>query len=318
MQQRFRSWVRRRLPPSRQILLDQGSIFIIPNRQGLGFCLVLGLMLVGAINYQASLAFAVVFLLAGLFLTSIFHTFRNLSGLRLSAQPGEPVFAGEEAQVTVIVSGGQRQHEALELGFAGAPRAWLDLLDQAQARVRLFVPAHRRGWLDPGRLTIETVYPFGICRAWSLPDLDLRCLVWPRPVPCDLDWLLAGRPDPRRAGMQRGGDDFYALREYARGDSMTQVSWKVLARGQGMFTKQFSSHHDDKLWLDWEMFEGLGTEERLGRLSWCLLQLEGTGVEYGLRLPGLEVAPAQGAAHYRRLMEHLALFGLPSEAGEQA
>ena len=30
-------------------------------------------------------------------------------------------------------------------------------------------------------------------RAWSLLDLAVSCLVYPRPEPCDLDWLLANQ-----------------------------------------------------------------------------------------------------------------------------
>ena len=76
---RFDFWVSRRIPPSRQVVLGHRNIFIIPNRQGLGFLFVLGLMFLGAVNYEINLGFALVFLLLGVFVLSIFYTFRNLS-----------------------------------------------------------------------------------------------------------------------------------------------------------------------------------------------------------------------------------------------
>ena len=48
-------WVERRIPPARNIVLGHRNIFIIPNKQGLGFLLVLGLMFIGAINYSAGM-----------------------------------------------------------------------------------------------------------------------------------------------------------------------------------------------------------------------------------------------------------------------
>lgn len=316
---RFQEWVRRRIPASREVVLGHRNIFIIPTRQGLGFCLILVLMFVGAVNYQASLAFAVVFLLGGLFLLSIFHTYRNLSGLRLAGTAPDAVFAGEMAPVTLVLERrGKRTYEALRLHFPDSPQqVGVDLVASVEERPQLHVPARRRGPFSPGRLTVETTFPFGLCRAWSPIDLAIGGLVWPRPEPCDLQWLLDRvHPSGNRTPVG-GNDDFYGLREYQRGDSLKHVAWKNYARGQGLFTKQFSSQVDDKLWLDWDMFPGLGIEARLSRLCWCVLQLSGGLSAYGLRLPGLEIAPGRGDAHYRRVMEALALHGLEQgRAGE--
>src|SRR5690606_20861322 len=119
-----------------------------------------------------------------------------------------------------------------------------------EARLALHVPAPRRGRFSPGRLTVSTVFPFGLCRAWSPVDLALDCIVWPRPEPCDLQALLdQAAPDGSGAPID-SREDFYGLREYQRGDSLRQVAWKHAARGQGMFVKQFAGRRDDELWLD--------------------------------------------------------------------
>ena len=63
----FARWVIRRIPPARNVILNHQNIFIIPNKQGLGFLFVQGLMFIGAVNFEISLAFALVFLLLGMF-----------------------------------------------------------------------------------------------------------------------------------------------------------------------------------------------------------------------------------------------------------
>lgn len=317
--QHFDGWVKRRIPPSRHVILTHRNIFIIPNKQGLGFLGVLALMFIGAINYETSLAFALVFWLLGLFILSIFYTFRNLSGLHVSAVAGGSVFAGEHAEITVILSRyGERIHEAIRLKFPGSRQAVANLISNTEERTGLFLVAGRRGWYSPGRLTIETIFPFGICRAWSLVDLDLRCLVYPRPVPCDLDWLSSQQQHSGHTNITRGSDDFHALRNYQTGDSLRHVAWKIAARGRGMYTKEYSSNVDDKIWLRWEMFPDLDLEERLSRLCYCVLQLDAAGLDYGLDLPGVRIMPAKGNDHYRRVMETLALFGLADPDGESA
>jgi len=311
---RFNGWINRRIPPAHHVVLTQRNIFIIPNQQGLGFLLVLGLMFLGAVNYEISLAFALVFWLIGVFILSIFYTFRNLAGLHLSAVTGNSIFAGEQAEITVILSRhGERIHEALDLHYPGSRKVTANLIDNTEERCSLFLMANNRGWFSPGRLTIETVFPFGICRAWSLPDLDLRCLVYPKPVPCDLDWLSSQQNIQGHTNITRGSDDFHALRNYQQGDSHRHVAWKIAARGRGLYTKEYSSNVDDKIWLSWDMFPDMAVEERLSRLCYCVLQLDAAGLDYGLDIPGQHIEPAKGNDHYRAIMRTLALYGMTDE-----
>jgi uncharacterized protein (DUF58 family) len=306
----FERWVLRRIPPARQVRLGHHNIFIMPNSQGLGFMFVLVLMFIGAVNYEANLAFALVFLLVGMFVLSIFHTFRNLSGLHIAAVPGQSVFAGELAELTVILNRhGKRTHESIQLGFPGSRQVVCDLVQTMEQRVGLYVPAQQRGWLKPGRLVIDTVFPFGICRAWSLIDLQVQCLVYPRPIECDLDWLLSSQQQAGNTTLVRGSDDFYSLREYQIGDPLKHVAWKNFARGQGMLIKEYASVVDQKVWLRWDLFPDLDAEGRLSRLCWCVIRLDEAGLEYGLELPGQRIAPSRGPDHYRKLLETLALYG---------
>jgi uncharacterized protein (DUF58 family) len=305
----FTHWVNRRIPPARNVVLNHRNIFILPNRQGLGFLFVLCLMFIGAINYEANLAFALVFLLLGMFVLSIFYTFRNLAGLHVSAVPGASVFAGDKAEITVILNRqGSRIYENVQASFPGSRKSVADLVELREQRLNLYVPTHKRGRLEPGRLVLETLFPFGICRAWSLIDLNFSCLVYPAPIACDLDWLLANQPNNGNVSIMRGNDDFHELRPYQRGDSLKHVAWKIFARGQGMFTKQYASNMDERIWLRWDMFPDLNTEARLSRLCYCVLKLDAAGIDYGLELPGVSLPPAKGSLHYAKALETLALY----------
>ena len=182
-QARWRAWINRRIPPARQVTLDQRRIFIFPTRVGFLFLVTLLVMLVAAINYQNNMGFALTFLLANLFVIAVFHTFSNLSGLTIHAVRASPVFAGQQAEFDIMLSTtGNRQYFAVHMQWPGEEGATVNLDDSEELHVKLFAQAEQRGWYKPGRLLVETVYPLGLLRAWSWIDLEIRALVYPKPL----------------------------------------------------------------------------------------------------------------------------------------
>lgn len=92
-----------RPPEAAPIVLTQRRVYVLPTRAGLAYAAALGVILLGAMNYNLSLGHALVFLLAGLGIVTILHTFRNLA--LISIRPGrcDPVFAGGMAQFDLVL-----------------------------------------------------------------------------------------------------------------------------------------------------------------------------------------------------------------------
>jgi len=307
---RWRVWLNRRVPPTRRVVLHRSNVFIFPSRTGFAFVGLIALLILAAINYQNSMVFALAFLLASTFALAISHTFRNLSGLTLEASGVRPVFAGEHAEFGVrLIRATPRGHHALWLGWPDEIPQNVDLDEEVEQRLHIPVLAAARGWLDPGRLRLETTWPLGLLRAWTWLDLAQVALVYPRP-------LLAG--PPRRAALAsgegeqlvaEGNDDFVGLRPYRAGDSLKHIAWKSFAQEGDLMVKEYGGHADRRLWLDFEALPGLGVEDRLSTLCGWVLACDAARDDYGLRLPGLEIAPGRGEAHRAELLRALALYG---------
>ena len=108
---RFRQWVNRRIPPAREVTLDQRRIFIFPSRAGFFFGCCLLVMLIAAINFENNLSYGLTFLLATLFIVATLHTYANLSGLTLRALRAEPAFAGQQSEFHLMIERSkQRDH----------------------------------------------------------------------------------------------------------------------------------------------------------------------------------------------------------------
>jgi uncharacterized protein (DUF58 family) len=307
----WRHLFRRDRPETGPVTLGRRRVYIIPSRSGVVFAIILLAMLIGAINYQNSLAFVLTFLLTSLSVVSMIHAVRNLYGLRLRAGHPRPVFAGDNARFPINLENqrGQARY-ALKLMLPEQEPVTLDLPQNGGQWVELAVPAARRGQLTPGRITLYSRFPLGLFHAWSYINLSMHCLVYPRP---DNSRGLPSQmlQDSGAVGDQgRGSDDFASLRPYHAGDSLRHIHWKALAREQGLMTKQFGGGITEELWLHWEQLGNLTPEQRLSRLTRWVLEADGMGLAYGLALPDGEIPPARGDAHRRRCLEALALFGL--------
>ena len=303
---------RLRGPEGGSIVLVQRRIFILPSRHGMIYVGALLLMLTGSINYSLSLGFVLTFLLAALGVNSILHTFRNLAHLRISPGRVQPVYAGDHAHFTLVFDNpGSLDRFSIGVRRDARDVVYTDVPARQAVTVSVAVAAPRRGILRPGRLTLFTYYPLGLCYAWAYADSDTTCLVYPQ---LETDYVPLPLPQAHTGlGIAHGigQEDFSGLRSYHPGDSPRHIAWKAAARGQGLLTKQFSGRADTQLWLDWEATPAaLGVEGRLSRLARWVVDAHAAGLSFGLRLPGVTVPAAPGNAQHDRCLETLALFQL--------
>jgi len=315
MQTRWISWVSRRIPPAREVVLTQRNVFIFPTGSGFAFLALLLALLITGINYESNLVFALCFLLGGLFIVGVLHTYANLAQLRIGAGAAHPVFAGEQAGFAVqLRDEGRRAHDGITLAWLDGDRIGARVAPLGEDHVLLFARAGRRGWLRPGRLRLESRYPLGLLRAWSWLDLDMRCLVYPRPAPAGPLPLDAGRGDEGSATHDPGAEDFSGFRNYNPGDPLRHVAWKTLAKGQPLQTREYVAFADRRVWLTWaQTADWGGTEQRLALLCRWVLELHALNADFGLDIPGTRLEPAAGDAQRDRALAALALFGTAGE-----
>ena len=312
----FVRWALRVRPPeAAPIRLTQRRVYVLPTRAGIAFGISLVVILLGAMNYNLSLGYALVFLLAGLGVVTILHTFRNL--VQLSLRPGraESVFAGEPALFELVIDNARNEtRDSLRLFLYDETPLEIDVPAVASATARLVLATQKRGWLGLPRVTIETRWPLGLIRAWAYVAPDLRCLIYPAPASSapPLPWGGDSAHGSTRDGS--GRDDFAGLRSHQLSDSPRHVAWKAVARQSDgpLLTKLFSGAAAQRLWLEWEQLpHETDVEERLSILVRWMLDAETAGLAWGLRLPGLRIDPDQGRPHLAAGLRALALYGTP-------
>jgi uncharacterized protein (DUF58 family) len=286
-----------------------------------GFAVLLLAMLLTALNYNVSLGFALTFLLAGIGMACMWQAYRNLLGLGISPGSVAPVFAGATAAFALRLHNGEA-HARIGIQASiptqeGMSHAETSLDGEGQATLTLRLPAPRRGRLALPRVTLSSRFPLGLFRVWSHADLALTALVYPAPEPSPPPLPFASLQDDEGSAFSPPADNGAdALRRYRVGDPLHRIAWKHSARTGRLLSRTGQAGSQPACWLDWQALPPrLGSEQRLSRLcAWVLAA--GDAVEFGLRIPGIELAPGRGASHRRACLEALALWQAPAtEAG---
>jgi uncharacterized protein (DUF58 family) len=314
---RLQQWFQSRLPVADSTLLTQRNIYIVPTWPGVMLALTILVLLISSINYQLNLGYLLTFLLTGCAVVGMHVSHNTLRGLQLHLSPPEPQFVGASVQIPVHLTHA-RKSTRFGIGLAilhSNQWSWTDVPAQGSSQVMIhFLPAHR-GLHPLPLLTAETRYPLGTFRVWTIWRPAAKVLIYPQPEK-QAPALPPGEPSPGGAAtaQRHRSGEFDGVRAYQRGDPLKLVVWKKLAKADELISRDTQQAQRLELWLDWQQAqhnnhaEGATPQEKmLSRLCAWVLQAEKQGLQYGLRLPGIEIAPANGGAHQKACLQALAL-----------
>lgn len=315
--QAMQRWFEARLARTDALLLTQRNVYILPTRPGWMLGLTLLVMLIGSINYQLNLGYLLTFLLAGAAVVSIHICHNTLRGLTLKISPPHPCFAGGSARLEVtLINDKRKPRYGLGVATVHTPEwSYIDIPAQGSANVDVGWSPPQRGRHHLPTLMVETRFPLGTFRVWTVWRPAATLLVYPQPESHPPP-LPSGTP--KTAGLTANSrpshsGEFDGVRAYRRGDPLKAVVWKrvaqAVARGSADLvsrdTAAYNSPHE--LWLDWQHTGTQDHELRVARLTAWVLLADRLGLDYGLRLPDTELPPNQGGAHRLHCLETLAL-----------
>ena len=325
-QNRFRQWFENRLPLADHVTLTQRTVYILPTRPGLMLGVTLLTLLVASINYQLNLGYLLTFLLAGSALVGMHVCHATLRGLAMNLIAPSAYFAGDLAAFYIkLLNDKSSVRYGIGLSVLNPAEknandtgqdhwSWADVPAQGSSTLQVAFKPERRGLHRLPTLTAETRFPLGTFRVWTVWRPAAQVLVYPKPE---------ANPPPLPAGEPRSGGashamqaqttgEFDGVRGYRRGDQLKLVVWKKAAKaddsGSGLVVRDTQQAQRHELWLDFMQAGGTGAvEQKLSRLCAWVLAADKLALDYGLRLPALQIKPGSGEAHKRQCLEALAL-----------
>lgn len=284
---RFDSWLAKRMPEQKKQTLGQGNIFIFPSSFGLAYLMFLVFLFVLGTNYQNNLMLLVCYFFVSLFLIALFYSYFNLSGVTVHAEGEFFSFVEQESKVPIkfyVTS----DKFSMSVRFADQELTHFDL-GKGEQSVEVPVVFNKRGVYSLPRLTIKSYFPLGLFSTWTHLHFPLKQVVCPKPLACypvtvsqvseEIDETTA------RHSATQSGDDFAELSSYRVGDPLSQVAWKLVAKGGAWQTKQHQaslSTQDNFLTLD--SVDGASLEIKLRQLCFLVLEYGQSNVPFTLSL----------------------------------
>ncbi|MBF0263729.1 MAG: DUF58 domain-containing protein [Gammaproteobacteria bacterium] len=307
---RINQYIARKIKPVETMTLTHRKIYILPTKEGYYFALTIILMVLAAINFSNNLIYLFTFFLIAIALLSMFYTQFNLLGVKIHSQHATPVFCGEDMNVPIVIQQTLQKHKqsmAVQIKINDFSHQ-INYVDSAHLHF-FQLKTTQRGYLDIPMVTISSTFPFGLFRAWSLVKLESKNLVYPQPLNYDSDLMGQSNSQSQREGTQKGDDEFFGLSQYIQGSSLKKVHWKMVAKEQGMYLKDFvEGGRALKQWFDIRDFPGhIPFEKKLNFLCYLIQQANLQSMTYGLKLYHDQTVLGTGQLHYQHCLSLLAL-----------
>lgn len=311
----FKGWLNNKHPiyNEKQQLVFQ-KIYILPTKTGYYFGLMLFIMFIGAVNYNNNMTFFLSFFLGAIAANTMWYTHRNIAKLVIHPPNVENIFAGSMAKFEYLIENKDNKKRyvvTLSVEYENKKYfSYVDLEENSSQYALLAIPVSKRGQLALEHIQIHSSFPLGLFKAWSYIRFSQFCWVYPKPVedyPIQFSSISTEDGKNTVKNIGQGTEDFSHLRNYQAGDSPKHIAWKALARTNSLLTKQYSELGSQDIWLDWFSLKE-SPEKRLSILCRWVIDAQTQQLQYGLRLPAIEIAPDNNLEHYQRCLIALASF----------
>lgn len=168
----------------------------------------------------------------------------------------------------------------------------------------------RRGVCTLKGVEVSSGFPFGLFHKSVVSDQGGRLLVRPRVRrlrPGAIPELLRGSgAESATARRKRTGDEFFALREYAPGDSPRFVAWHASARTGTLVVRQHAERKAARVRLALVLAgrEGASAERAIELFASLAHALSGAGVALSVDIPHADVMIPERRWNQGAMLEH--------------
>ncbi|MBJ9984903.1 DUF58 domain-containing protein [Acinetobacter sp. S40] len=286
----FQDWFAKRFRVDQFKTLKQSEILVFIYQQGFLYLALIVITFIAGINYANNLILGFCFLISAVLCMSFYLTFKQLHQLNIEVIYSEVGQVGHPLILKLHCK--QKKPTARFIKIKIEAQEHVVLIDQISQEIELlFSPIHRGKFEFPA-IQIFSTYPFGLVRAWTY--LYLQREIWVAPQSLDLELEYKQQYQLNQHDLE----EFRELRNFREGDSFQAISWKQVARGQGLFVKMFENESDQHQFeIDYHQIPCQGHEQKLSWMMALIELCEQRQIFYSLHLPTQQLEHGAGENH---------------------
>lgn len=274
----WQNWLVKRFTFQQEKQLKQNDVLVFVYQQGYLFLVLIFITFIAGVNYANNLILGFCFLISAVLCISFYLTFKQLHGLKIDVSSHELGQVGQEISLYLYFN--QTQPHRRYLWIKTEEQVHKICITERKQTFKISFLAENRGQFSYPDIQIFSVYPFGLVRAWTYLYLQKTCWIAPKAT-----WTVAENKY-QHENFEQDLDEYRELKNYTLGDSLQAVSWKQVARGQGMFVKVFEQYQDQQhVEIYYEHMPSPSHEEKLSLMMGLVEQCEQQHCAYSLYLP---------------------------------
>ena len=306
---------------SAQSLLKSNKIYILPNRFGLLYLLVILIMVLTGATYSNNLIYLLGFFLFSVFVSGMVQTHSNVNGTEVQVSSIDDAYEDQNVRIHLIFKNRTKKlKQTLRVQLPKGNEYILEVPAKAEiVEAHKMVSAsfeinhHKRGVYRCPRLKVYTNFPMGLFVSWMYQNSEKDYYIYPRPENFPgSQYQLMGESQELRKGKaidKQTDSDFREHREYRQGESYRHIDWKAYARKRPLLVKTFEGDSGVQKVFNYSQLYHLSPEERLRQLSYWITESLRANESFQLILPDERTGMSDGLAHARNCLRALAVFG---------
>ncbi|MFC4699568.1 DUF58 domain-containing protein [Glaciecola siphonariae] len=306
-------WLDKRIPAENESRFNLTNTFILPSSFGWAMIAIVVFLFILGTNYQNNIVLGMSYFTSALLILSLFHSYRYFTQHTLVFMPFTPEFDNRDILLRCELKSTQ-QYTGGEFILSAHKRSVESPLDsEAEATpISLHLPPFKRGLHMSPRIKVECFFGFGLFRCWSYLQPKHKILVYPSAQKSSINLHQINKDDndvPSQASAKQQSDNLQGIRNFVETDPLHHVSWKHVAKGQGMLTKDFGETSGVSGWLRLNDVMQGNLEESLRIMSYQVQHLSQEQVEFGFDLGTNQILPQSGMGHLQNCLFQLATYG---------
>jgi len=300
------------------------------TREGLVYLAGVFVVALAALNTGNNLLFMILAsLLAGIIISGVVSRM-VLTGVELSLELPEHIFAGQPILATAELRNEKQSLPSFSLLMIGEQEQKKGRLAKAPAQILTrsvyfpYIPRRgrvaqsvelvfpRRGVYRQEAFGIRTRFPFGFLQKTRRVDSAMEVVVYPRVGPTEEFYEVLPLVSGELESFSRGrGHDLYSIREYQPTDGARYVDWKASAKTGALKVREFAREDERRVMLVLDSFATEVPEEQFERavtlcacLAWHFYEIDSV-IEFRSARMATPLGPAAEIIY--DILKHLAL-----------